>query len=353
MKLSPHSVRTELGRALARELQPLYIIAGDEPLLAGEIADEIRAAARTAGYEERESHAVTDARSFAWAETFTGLGHMSLFANQKLFELRIPGGKPGREGGAALAEFARQLPPDTLSIIHLPYMSRQARAAKWASALAGAGVWLDVPRVEPAQLPAWLQQRCKAAGISIEPAAAAMLAARTEGNLLAAKQEIDKLQLLAPGSRITAAAVAASVADGARFTVYQLADAALNQDVQRALRVLLGLRREGIAPPLVCWALVSEIITLLKLHAGVAAGTPLQRLFDEHRVWRQKQPLFERALAAHTEQSLQQLTQAAGRADRAVKGALPGNPWSALYELVLLLTRAPQPMAATLLRGAA
>lgn len=351
MKLSANTLKAQLSKALSKRLEPLYIIAGDDPLLAGEIADQVRTAARDADYGERESVAVSDARTFPWHDTFSGLDHMSLFASRKLFELRIASGKPGREGGAALTAFAERLPQDTLSIIHLPYMSRQAQSAKWASTLARAGVWLNVPRVEPEYLAGWLEQRCRDEGISIEPAAAVMLAARTEGNLLAAKQEIDKLQLLYPGQVISLAAVETSVADGARFTVYQLAEAALAQDAPRALRVLLGLRREGIAAPLVCWALVSEISTLLRIQASLDGGASQQDALDQAGVWQQKQRLFAQALQAHTERSLQQLTLAATRTDLAVKGAYAGGPWNALYELVLLLARAPQPMSAVLAKG--
>lgn len=331
------------------DLARLYVIASNEPLLAGEAADALRAAARSAGYEERESHVVVQANQFPWTRTFAGLQSLSLFASRRIFELRLPGGKPGIEGAAALKALTESLSDDTLCIIHLPEMTKTARSAKWATALNKAGVWINIPAVPPGRLMAWLQGRADAAGVAMDDAAAQLLAARTEGNLLAAQQEISKLQLLLNGQRITAPDVRDSVADGARFTVYQLADAAVGQDLGRAMRVFAGLQREGVALQLVCWSLTSAARTLVQLGLQVDAGKSPRAVMGELRIWNQNQGLYKRALAAHNADSIRRLGHAAASADRVVKGAKPGSGWQALYELIVLLAEPATPVRAATL----
>ncbi|MEE4186490.1 MAG: DNA polymerase III subunit delta [Gammaproteobacteria bacterium] len=334
MNLEADSFQRHLA---AGKLAQLYVIASDDPLLAGEAADALRAAARDAGYTERESHVVVQANKFPWDQTFAELRSLSLFASRRIFELRLPGGKPGTEGAAALRTLAASLTEDTLCIIHLPELNKTARAAKWAATLSNAGVWVTIRSIPPDRLVPWLQRRAAAAGIAIEADAAQMLAARTEGNLLAAHQEINKLQLLLDGAPITVAAVRDSVADGARFTVYQLADAALGQDLARAMRVFAGLRREGVAPQLVCWSLSNAARNLVQLWWQVDAGKSPGAAMQDLRIFRQSQGLYQRALAAHNAASIRRVGQAAASADRVGKGAMRGSPWQALYELIVLL----------------
>lgn len=322
---------------LSGKLAPVYVIAGDEPLLTGELADALRTAAREQGFAERESHTVSNANSFKWADCFSGLDNLSLFASRKLFELRLPNGKPGREGGAALAALAAAPPPDTLFVIHLPQLDKRSKSAKWAVALERAGVWVDVYAPEPRDMPRWLAQRGAAAGLNFERDALAALAARTEGNLLAARQEIDRLALLMPGERITAEHITGSVGDGARFDVYQLTDAALAQNLPRALRILSGLRREGTADALVSWALAREIMTLTAVWADTRQGMQAREAFGKHRIWPKRQPGFQAALRAHNAASIRGLTQLAARADRIVKGAGGDSAPRTLIELVSLL----------------
>lgn len=342
MNLEPDNLEQHLAN---EPLARLYIIAGDEPLRSGEAADAVRAAARSAGYLEREAHVVTQANSFPWDATFESLNSLSLFASRRLFELRLPGGKPGTTGAAALKSFAATLHDDTVCIVHLPALNKRAKAAKWAAALSAAGVWIDIRDIPPGRLVGWLQRRAQRAAVDIERQALQLLAARTEGNLLAAQQEIDKLRLLLGDRPITAADVRDSVADGARFTVFQLADAALSQDLGRAMRVLDGLRREGAATPLVSWSACNAASTLVHLWYRRAAGTPARSAFQELRIWGQNQAAYQRALAAHDAGSIRRLGQGVGRLDRVVKGAAPGAPWQALYELVVLLAE-PQRSAA-------
>lgn len=316
---------------------PVYFVCGDEPLLVGEAIDTIRVAARQQGYDERESHAA-DAR-FDWGALRAGLNNMSLFASRKIVEIRLTTGKPGQQGGAAIVELVSAPPADTLFIISAPQIDKRTASSKWAQKLERDAVWVSIPPLPTERLPAWIGQRMQRAGLECDNAALEILADRVEGNLLAAQQEISKLALLADGQRITADFVMQSVADGARFDVFQLADAAVGQDVARAVRILYGLRSEGVAPALTLWALVREANALVSVWSRVDQGMPAGRAMSEARIWRARQPLLARALKNHTEASVRRLASSAGVADRIVKGARLGQPWNALLELVLLLAR--------------
>ena len=340
MKLTADKIVSQLARGLA----PIYFVCGDEPLIAGETIDTIRAAARRQGYDERESH-TADAR-FDWAALRAGLNNMSLFASRKIVEIRLSTGKPGREGGAAIVELIADPPPDTLFIISSPQLDKSAGSSKWAQTLERDAVWVGIRGLPPAHLPAWIGQRMKAAGLTCDDDALEILADRIEGNLLAAQQEISKLVLLADGQRITADSIRQSVADGARFDVYQLADAAISQDVARAVRILYGLRSEGVAPALTLWALVREANALISVWTRVDQGVPASRAMNEARIWRARQPMLARALKNHNEASVRRLASSAGAADRIVKGARLGQPWNALLELVLLIARPGRPSLA-------
>lgn len=339
MKVKAESLSAELSRRIA----PIYVIAGDEPLLTGEAASLIRISARAQGYAERTSYTVERANDFKWQEFAHEFATLSLFADKKIIELRLPGGKPGRQGIEALAALARSPAPDKLLLLHLPYLNRTAQASQWVKALQGAGVWVDV--LPPDDLHAWIAARAKRAGLNCDSDALSLLTERIEGNLLAAQQELDKLLLLADGKTVDLALISRSVADGAHFDVYQLADAALNQNFRRAARILFGLRREGCAEALVTWSLVTAARTLADVWAARDSGMTLARALTAAGVWTQKEPAYRRALAAHSERSVRELIRQAAATDRIVKGRQYGLPWHALLHLVLQLAR-PQPSAA-------
>jgi DNA polymerase-3 subunit delta len=334
----------KISSQLSKGLSPVWFISGDQPLLVGEATDAVRAAARADGFDERESH-VADAR-FKWDKLLSDLDNMSLFANRKIVEVRLATGKPGREGAAALVEVVTNPPPDTVFIISSPKLDSATSKTKWARTLASGGVYVDVRAPKPEQLPGWLSKRLRAAGLECDAEALELLALRVEGNLLAAQQEISKLALLANGRTITAEIVQRSVADGARFDVFQLADAAIGQNVTRAVRILYGLRREGVAPELTLWALAREATTLVSLWTRVAQGTPPERAMSEARVWSSRQPLLLRALKSHDEDTIRRLAAKASLTDRIVKGASSGLPWNALLELVLLIAQPQRPVLA-------
>lgn len=336
----------KITKALAKELAPVYFITGDEALLVGEAMDAVRAAARKQGYTERETYAA-DAR-FDWQSLRAGLDNLSLFSERKIIEVNLTTGTPGREGSKAIVEYLADPPEDTLLIISAPKLDKRSATTKWAKTLEAKGVWVTVYSVPPDRLPAWLAQRVRAAGLEFDQEAIEALAARVEGNLLAAQQEISKLALLAQDGeetrQITAEMVCRSTADGARFDVYQLADAAIGQDAARAIRVLYGLRKEGVAAPLVMWALAREVNTLLSVWVRVDQGESPGRAMQSLRVWQSRQSMLMRALRNHSEPTLRDLAARSSRTDRIVKGAGAGRPWDALLELLLHLASPQRPL---------
>jgi DNA polymerase-3 subunit delta len=308
-------------------------LSGDEPLLVDEALDAIRRAARQAGFAGSDRY-VAD-RGFDWDQLRGSLDNLSLFANSQLVELRLPGGKPGDAGAKQLVALAADPPPDKIVVIMTPALAGNAAKAKWVRSLADAGVWVPLRSPDAAELPDWLAGRLRAAGLRCEPEAVALLAERVEGNLLAAKQEIDKLSLLASGDLVSVDAVRAAVADGARYDVFQLADAALAGDGARAARILRHLEQEGVAATLVLWSLVRELTVLHSVAYQARAGESLGRALAAAGVWRSRMSLVERAARRLGAQGARGLLRQAAIADRIVKGARRGLPWNALLELTL------------------
>ena len=315
----------QLPASLTRTLAPLYLVSGDEPLLVGEAADAIRAAARSVGYADRTVFFID--RSFAWDELRRASRSLSLFAERRLFELRMPSGKP-EKGAPLLVELAAQPPPDIVCLVVTDKLDKKASDAAWVRAVEKHGIWVTVKPVEAAALPAWLQSRAKQLQVQLEPDAAQLIADRVEGNLLAAKQEIEKLSLLADGGAISADLVLRSVGDSARYDVFQLAQAAAAGDASRALRMLLGLKSEGVEPTLILWALVREL-------RGLWQARERGRLRSAFRgsAWNLAATPSPQALSRLEELPLARLLIEASRADRVIKGLAMGDPWSALTGL--------------------
>jgi len=337
MQLRHDALDAHLGKNLA----PLYVIASDEHLLALEAADKIRRAARANGFTEREVLVVE--RSFKWGELLAANQSQSLFGDKKLIELRIPTGKPGRDGGAALQDYAASLSPDNLTIISLPKLDWATQKAAWVGALQQAAVYIDIPLVERAQLPAWIGNRLAAQQQSADRACLDFIADRVEGNLLAAHQEIQKLALLHPPGKLSFEQVQDAVLNVARYDVFKLNEAMLSGDIARLTRMMDGLKGEGEALPLVLWAVTEEIRTLLKLKSGMAQGKPVGALLKEYRIWGPRERLMEPALRRISLAALEQALQEAALVDRMVKGlrarSFAGDPWDALLQLGLKLAR--------------
>ena len=326
---------------LAKSVAPLYVISSDEHLLALEAADRIRQAARKNGYSERD--VLTVERNFKWGELLAANQEMSLFGDKKLIELRIPTGKPGKDGGAALQAYAKALSPDNLTLITLPKLDWQTAKAAWVTSLQQAAVYIEIPIVERPALPGWIGTRLAAQGQSADRQSLDFIAERVEGNLLAAHQEIQKLGLLHEPGKLTFEQVHDAVLNVARYDVFKLSEAMLAGDPARLVRMLEGLKGEGEALPLVLWAVAEEIRTLLKLKAAMAQGRPLGALLKEYRIWGPRERMMEPALRRVSLAVLEQALQDAAQVDKMIKGlrakAFAGDAWDAMLQLALKVAR--------------
>lgn len=331
----------KLAAQLQRQLLPVYLVSGDEPLLLQECCDLIRGAARAGGCTVRE---VIEAggNHFDWGEILHHATSMSLFAERKLVELRLPGGKPGAEGSKALCEYLELASPDDVLLMVTGRIDKPSTNSKWYKALDKAGATIQVWPVDSGDLPRWLRERVAAAGMDIDDDALQLLSDRVEGNLLAAVQELEKLKLLVSDARITAATVTAAVSDNARYNLFEMADNTLKGDAGASLKMLHGLRGEGSEPVVVLWALAREVRTLQELRQDCDSGQSAQQAMSARRVWPKRMPLVQAALARHDRESLSHLLELAARVDGSIKGFAGGNPWDNLEDLVLGLCRVGQ-----------
>jgi len=328
----------QLPAHLERPLAPLYVLFGDEPLLVLEAADAIRAAARAQGFDERETLVV--GQGFRWDQLTAAAGNLSLFGARKLVDLRIPTGKPGRDGGEALQRYAATLNPDTVTLVTLPELDWATRKTAWFKALEAAGTVVELNAPPRERLPEWIAARLARQAQRASREALDFIAEHVEGNLLAAHQEILKLGLLHPPGELTLEDVRAAVLSVARYDLDALREALLEGDPARCVRLLDGLRAEGAAPPLVLWAMATEIRTLAALAGARESGQPLaaamkaERVFDDRRRAR-----LERALPRLRLPALRTALLAAARIDRIVKGVADGEPWDEFRQLALRLAR--------------
>lgn len=337
MQLRPDALDAHLAKPLA----PLYVITSDEHLLALEAADKIRKTARAQGLTERDVLVVE--RSFKWSALIEANQSQSLFGDRKLIELRIPSGKPGKDGGQALQEYAADPGVDNVTLITLPKLDWQTQKTAWVAALQQAAVYIDIPLVERAHLPGWIGNRLAAQQQSADRQSLDFIADRVEGNLLAAHQEIQKLALLYPQGKLSFEQIHDAVMNVARYDVFKLNEAMLAGDCARLTRMLEGLQGEGEALPLVLWAVAEEIRTLLKLKSGMAAGRPLGALLKEYRIWGPRERLMEPALRRVKLETLQAALQQAAQIDKMVKGLrsrqFAGDAWDAMLQLGMRVAR--------------
>ena len=335
MRLYPE----KLADHLQQKLLPVYLVSGDEPLLLQECCDQIRQKARAENCNEREI-IEGGVSNFNWQDILHSASNMSLFADRKLIELRLPSGKPGAEGSKALCEYLDIASGDDVLLIVSGKIDKQSTNSKWYKALDKAGVTVQVWPVDAKNLPRWLHQRVRNAGMSIDDDALRLLCERLEGNLLAAVQEVEKLKLLAADSKITMQTVTEAVSDNARYNLFDMADNALKGNASVSLRMLYGLRAEGTEPPVVLWALVREIRTLYEAQLDCDSGQSTQQALSSRRVWQNRMPLMQAALTRHNTHSLSLLLEQAARADGSIKGFAEGKPWDNLSRLVITLCRA-------------
>ena len=326
----------QLPAHLEKGLKPVYTVYGDEPLLVIEAADTIRAAARRQGFAERE--VLTAIAGFNWDDLHHAAGNMSLFGGSKLIDLRIPTGKPGRDGGAALQEYCSRPSPDAVLLVMLPGLDWADEKAVWLKALTDAGVTVKLMPPTLAQLPAWIAGRLRRQQQSADDEGLRFIAERVEGNLLAAHQEIQKLALLYPAGRLSLEQVRDAVLNVARYDLDGLREALLAGDVVRLTRTLEGLRQEGEAPPLVLWAMTEEVRALAQVKNGMAQGRPVDALLKEARVWGPRQSLFRSALQRIDVAQANAALAVASRIDRLVKGIGGGDIWDEFLRLGMRLS---------------
>jgi DNA polymerase-3 subunit delta len=342
MQLNP----AQLSAHLSKGLKSLYTLHGDEPLLIQEALDAIRTAAREQGFTERTSHTVSGAH-FDWSEVLAAGGSLSLFADKQILELRIPSGKPGKEGSTALLQLVAQSSDNdsTLTLVVLPRLDRMTKSSAWFTALEG-GITIEVSLVERAALPQWIAQRLAlqdqrvVAGVEGQRTLQ-FFADRVEGNLLAAHQEIQKLALLYPVGELSFEQIESAVLNVARFDVFKLSEAVLAGQHARVQRMLDGLQAEGEAEVLVHYTLSEDIRALKRVKDAMGQGKPLPMALREQRVWGNKERLFERVLPRLSSVALANLLQDAHRVDGIVKGLKqedwPIDPWQALGRLAMML----------------
>ena len=325
-----------LSSHLKKTLLPCYLVAGDELLLVQEALDAIRRAARENGFDSRDLH--VQGQGFDWRELAGAGQNLSLFAEKRIVELRLPTGKPGRDGGAAIVELAAQADDDLMFLISAAKLDKRATSAKWVKALETKGAFIQVWPVGLRDLPGWIGARMKKLGLQADREAVHIIADRVEGNLLAANQEIEKLRLLLGQGAVSAEDVRGAVVDSSRYDVYQLLDAALSGDTQRALRILGGVRAEGIDAVVVMWALTRDLRVLTKLQASVEAGDNLGSALQKAGVWRARENIFRSCVRRHRLSDFYRLIQASRRADAVAKGQAAGDKWQLATNIVWQLS---------------
>jgi DNA polymerase-3 subunit delta len=329
----------ELAPHLKRKLAPLYTVFGDEPLLAIEAADRIRACAREQGYAERE--VLIAEQHFDWSRLRLSGVSQSLFASLRILELRVPSGKPGIDGGKALQEFSANLPPDTVTLIEMGEVDWRSRKSAWFLALESAGTMVEAAAVKRDRLPTWIAGRLRLQQQSADEATLEFIAGKVEGNLLAAFQEVQKLALLFPAGPLSFEQVKGAVLDVARFDVFDLGEVVLSGDAARLARTLDGLDGEGVAPPLVLWAMSEEIRIAGRVLAAMENGLPLQQALRDLRIWGPRQNLLQRHLNRIKPKQVEAALLHAARIDRISKGLAKGDVWDELLQLGLRFAGRP------------
>lgn len=324
---------------LARDLAPIYLISGDEPLLMAEASDMVRARARAEGFGERE--VLTADRYFDWSELAAAGGAMSLFAERRLIELRLPTGKPGTVGGKAIVQFASSPPEDVLLLVLAPRLDKRTMQTAWVKALAKAGRVLQVWPPERGQLPGWIAARMRNLGLEPGPGVSDLVADRVEGNLLAADQEVRKLSLLLEPGPVETEDVARAVADSSRYDVFDLVEALNRGELARCHRILAGLQGEGVEPVLVLWAIARELRALATASWESGRGAREDQALRNVGIWPRRQPAARAAMRRHGRPGLLRLVRQASMVDRVIKGAQPGRPWQSLADLATAMAGAP------------
>jgi len=324
----------QLSAVLQKGLLPVYFITGDEPLQLGELADMVRKAARKAGFENREI--LSAETGFEWNQLAFSADSLSIFADKKIIDLRMPSGTPGTDGSKALIAYCERLPEDTLLLITGGKLASGALKTRWLEALDKVGIVIQVWPLEGQELIRWLQQRMQQRGLNAETEGLRILASRIEGNLLAAAQEIEKLFVLYGTGSLSNQQINDAVADSSRYDVYKLTDTVLSASVNRIFKVLSGLRAEGIAAPIVLWALTREARAIIKIKLALTQGQNREAVFKNNQIWDKRKQLVSAALNRLTYDDLNRILVLSAKADRQIKGQQQGDAWETLLAVCLM-----------------
>ena len=333
MRLKPE----QLDAALQKTLQPIYLVSGDEPLQVGEAADRVRSAARRNNYLVREVISIDQGNE--WPQFTEEADSLSIFADKKLIDLRLPSAKPGIEGGKALMAYCQNPPTDTVLLITAGKLDAASQKAKWFQAIEKLGVFVQIWPLQGQELLVWLRKRAERNGMQLDAEAVTCLASRVEGNLLAAAQEIEKLFILQGAAPINRAMIEASVADSARFDVFKLTDALLAGKLNRAVKILAGLKAEGIPAPVVLWALSREARILLQVKSELNKGGTQDDVFKKYQVWDKRKTLFLEAVRRLNASQIQAILISSAEADRQIKGQAFGDGWDTMFQISLMFCR--------------
>lgn len=338
MRLKPE----QLDSAVQKALQPVYLISGDEPLQVGEAADAVRSAARRADYHVREVISIDQGNE--WQRLSEEAGSLSIFADKKVIDLRLPSAKPGSEGGKALVAYCQHLPADTLLLVTAGKLDAASQKTQWFQAIDNVGVIVQVWPLQGPELVHWLQRRAERKGMRFEVDAVKILAGRIEGNLLAAAQEIEKLFILHGKTVISKTMIEEAVADSSRFDVFKLTDALLAGKHNRAVKILNGLKAEGVAAPVVLWALSREARVLFNVKSELQQGRQPDAVFKSNQVWDKRKSLMQDALRRLSIGQIESLLLAGAGADMQAKGQAAGDAWDTLFDICLTFCRPPTDM---------
>ena len=335
----------QLSAHLERSLASVYLIAGPEPLLVQECRDRVIRAAQAQGFAERSVYEAS--ARFDWSQLAEDSAAPSLFSSRRILDIRLPTGKPGKEGAAALVERVEAADPDLLLLVSAGEWGGAMRKLKWVTTLAGAGELVEIWPVRPDQLPGWIARRMKEAGLQPEPEAVALLAELVEGNLLAAQQEIDKMLMLGGDGRVRSEDVTRAVADSARFDAFRLVDCALAGRLDECLRVAAGLQRTGVAIQPVTGALYRELMVADGVRSAVEAGDSESQAFGRLRVWQSRQGPMRQLLRRLSGRQFEEAFRTLGLIDRQSKGRAAGDPWQSLDRLLWFLCDPSAPATPT------
>ena len=322
----------QLSSHLKSKLAPCYLISGDDPLLVDETLDAIRESARAAGFVDRDVQVASS--GFDWQQLFESGANLSLFSERRIIELRLPTGKPGVKGSKAIVDMLDQLDQELMLIVITPKLDRSNANAKWVKSLDAKGVHVPVWPIDVRELPAWIANRLRQAGLEADRGAVRIIAERVEGNLLAAHQEVEKLRLILGEGTVTTEDVQRAVADSSRFDVFKLSDAALSGDAKRAARIVYGLQHEGVSEVVALWALTKELRILSELANAVQMRQDVGMIMKRNGVWQNRQGLLRSCLGRHSLASIHSLLIAAAEADATAKGRRRRDPWQLIMNLV-------------------